>query len=73
MKRLKDHVLSRLATAYSLEKMRRSLEKLRKYVEADNHLLRNVIEPDDNSKNGLEKRLLVKKEQTTEQDLENNR
>ncbi|XP_011196774.1 nucleolin isoform X2 [Zeugodacus cucurbitae] len=72
IRRLKDHVLSRLATAYSLEKMRRALEKLRKYVEADNHLLRNVIEPDDGSENGIEKRLSVKKEQATEQDLENN-
>lgn len=70
---MKDHVLSRLATAYSLEKMRRALEKMRKYVEADDHLQRNLIEPDDSSENGLEKRLSVKKEQATEPDIENNR
>nr|XP_014091091.1 glutamic acid-rich protein isoform X2 [Bactrocera oleae] len=72
IRRLKDHVLSRLATAYSLEKMRRALEKMRKYVEADDHLQRNLIEPDDSSENGLEKRLSVKKEQATEPDIENN-
>ncbi|XP_039969305.1 DNA ligase 1 [Bactrocera tryoni] len=72
IRRLKDHVLSRLATAYSLEKMRRALEKLRKYVETDDHLQRNVIEPDDSGENGLEKRLSVKKEQPAEQDMEMN-
>ncbi|XP_073844952.1 uncharacterized protein isoform X1 [Musca autumnalis] len=46
IQRLKDRVLSRLATAYSLEKMRRALEKLRQSVENENHLMHNVIEPD---------------------------
>ncbi|XP_053962238.1 uncharacterized protein LOC128865875 isoform X1 [Anastrepha ludens] len=71
IRRLKDHVLSRLATAYSLEKMRRALEKLRQTVEAENHLLRNVIEPDDLSENELDKRLSVKKEQAPLNELEN--
>ncbi|XP_067633025.1 neurofilament medium polypeptide [Eurosta solidaginis] len=70
IRRLKDHVLSRLATAYSLEKMRRALDKLRQSVETENHLLRNVIEPEDHSENELEKRLSVKKEQATDE-LEN--
>ncbi|XP_017049849.1 uncharacterized protein LOC108093958 isoform X2 [Drosophila ficusphila] len=46
IRRIKDHVLSRLATAYSLEKMRRALDKLRRSVENDNHLMRNAIEPE---------------------------
>lgn len=46
IQRLKDRVLSRLATAYSLEKMRRALEKLRQSVENENHLMHNIIEPD---------------------------
>ncbi|XP_046809658.1 trichohyalin isoform X2 [Lucilia cuprina] len=50
IQRLKDRVLSRLATAYSLEKMRRALEKLRQSVDNENHLMRNIIDPDaDNS------------------------
>lgn len=64
--RLKDHVVSRLATAYSLEKMRRALEKLRQSVDNENHLLRNVVEnepkSDDDSDIENEKRLSVKKE-----------
>ncbi|XP_013108167.2 cyclin-dependent kinase 11B isoform X1 [Stomoxys calcitrans] len=53
IQRLKDRVLSRLATAYSLEKMRRALEKLRQSVENENHIMHNVIEPDtsDSSEN----------------------
>lgn len=46
IQRLKDRVLSRLATAYSLEKMRRALEKLRQSVENENHLMHNIIDPD---------------------------
>ncbi|XP_075166171.1 uncharacterized protein LOC142238418 [Haematobia irritans] len=53
IQRLKDRVLSRLATAYSLEKMRRALEKLRQSVENENHIMHNIIEPDssDSSEN----------------------
>lgn len=50
IQRLKDRVLSRLATAYSLEKMRRALEKLRQSVDNENHLMHNIIDADaDNS------------------------
>lgn len=59
-------MLSRLATAYSLEKMRRALERLRQSVDNENHLLRNVIENESKSDeiDALEaqKRLSVKKE-----------
>ncbi|XP_017867293.1 PREDICTED: histone-lysine N-methyltransferase, H3 lysine-79 specific [Drosophila arizonae] len=72
IRKLKEHVLSRLATAYSLEKMRRALDKLRQSVDAENHLLRNVIEPDseENSLDSqwpMKKRYSVKKEQAEQQ------
>ncbi|XP_068147040.1 myb-like protein X isoform X4 [Drosophila tropicalis] len=56
IRKIKDHVLSRLATAYSLEKMRRALDKLRQSVEAENHLQRNIIDPtsSEEENNGLE-------------------
>ncbi|XP_065369585.1 DNA ligase 1 isoform X2 [Calliphora vicina] len=62
IQRLKDRVLSRLATAYSLEKMRRALEKLRQSVDNENHLMRNIIDPD--AENSLENNSLeaVKKD-----------
>ncbi|XP_032590914.1 histone-lysine N-methyltransferase, H3 lysine-79 specific isoform X2 [Drosophila grimshawi] len=72
IRKLKEHVLSRLATAYSLEKMRRALDKLRQSVDAENHLLRNVIEP-ESEENSLDerwpakKRFSVKKEQAEDQ------
>ncbi|XP_034478135.1 uncharacterized protein LOC117784494 [Drosophila innubila] len=72
IRKLKEHVLSRLATAYSLEKMRRALDKLRQSVDVENHLLRNVIEP-ESEENSLDerwsskKRYSVKKEQAEEQ------
>lgn len=44
IQRLKDHVLSRLATVYSLEKLRRALAKLRLIVENQSHLQHNRIE-----------------------------
>ncbi|BFG04420.1 histone acetyltransferase KAT6A [Drosophila madeirensis] len=80
IRKIKDHVLSRLATAYSLEKMRRALDKLRQSVDNDNHLIRNTIEP-ESEENTLEhnywtakKRYSVKKEQADEakpaQDME---
>ncbi|XP_017961270.1 uncharacterized protein LOC108654453 isoform X3 [Drosophila navojoa] len=72
IRKLKEHVLSRLATAYSLEKMRRALDKLRQSVDAENHLLRNVIEPEseENSLDSqwpMKKRYSVKKEQAEQQ------
>ncbi|KAH8394808.1 hypothetical protein KR222_006454, partial [Zaprionus bogoriensis] len=72
IRKLKEHVLSRLATAYSLEKMRRALDKLRQSVDAENHLLRNVIES-DSEENSLDnrwsakKRYSVKKEDVAEE------
>lgn len=72
IRKLKEHVLSRLATAYSLEKMRRALDKLRQSVDAENHLLRNVIEP-ESEENSLDsqwpnkKRFSVKKQQAEQQ------
>ncbi|KAM8714365.1 hypothetical protein ACLKA7_014487 [Drosophila subpalustris] len=72
IRKLKEHILSRLATAYSLEKMRRALDKLRQSVDVENHLLRNVIES-DSDENSLDdrwsskKRYSVKKEQAEEQ------
>lgn len=44
IQQLKDHVISRLATAYSLEKMRRALDQLRDNVDTERHLLHNEIE-----------------------------
>lgn len=73
IRKLKEHVLARLATAYSLEKMRRALDKLRQSVDAENHLLRNVIES-DSEENSLDrnwkKRYSVKKEQVEEPEAE---
>ncbi|KAH8372249.1 hypothetical protein KR093_010772, partial [Drosophila rubida] len=72
IRKLKEHVLARLATAYSLEKMRRALDKLRQSVDAENHLLRNVIDS-DSEENSLDERwpsknrYSVKKEQPDEQ------
>lgn len=70
IRKLKEHVLARLATAYSLEKMRRALDKLRQSVDAENHLLRNVIES-DSEENTLDrswkKRYSIKKDQADEQ------
>ncbi|XP_017120341.1 uncharacterized protein DDB_G0286299 isoform X2 [Drosophila elegans] len=70
IRRIKEHVLSRLATAYSLEKMRRALDRLRKSVENENHLMRNAIEP-DSEENALDSnywqaKKSVKKEQPEE-------
>ncbi|XP_064543611.1 uncharacterized protein LOC135432070 isoform X2 [Drosophila montana] len=74
IRKLKEHVLSRLATAYSLEKMRRALDKLRQSADAENHLLRNVIESDseestlENTHNWPnKKRYSVRKELAEEQ------
>uniref|UniRef100_A0A1A9WP42 Uncharacterized protein n=1 Tax=Glossina brevipalpis TaxID=37001 RepID=A0A1A9WP42_9MUSC len=62
VQRVKDRVLSRLATAYSLEKMRRALQKLRQTMDNENHLLHNILDPlsdQDGSRDSLE---LMKKE-----------
>lgn len=48
IQKLKDHVISRLATAYSLEKMRRALDKLKQSVDNERHLERNNIEERNN-------------------------
>lgn len=61
---MKDHVISRLATAYSLEKMRRALDKLKQSVDTGRHLENNEI---DDTKHGIEdldkeKRVAIKKE-----------
>jgi len=62
---------SRLATAYSLEKMRRALDKLRRSVDNENHLMRNTIEP-ESEENALDSnywliKKSVKKEQAEQQ------
>lgn len=44
IRKLRDHVISRLATAYSLEKMRRALEKLKQSVDQERHLSQNELE-----------------------------
>lgn len=58
IQKLKDHVVSRLATAYSLEKMRQALDQLRDDVDAERHLLHNEIKPPSSMK---EKEVEVKK------------
>ncbi|GAB0094242.1 uncharacterized protein DMENIID0001_095020 [Sergentomyia squamirostris] len=60
IQRLKDHVISRLATAYSLEKMRKALERLKDSVDTERHLLQNEIEPTTGV--DKDKRVAVKKE-----------
>lgn len=52
--KLKDHVVSRLATAYNLEKMRHALDKLKDTVESDKH--------GEKSSDDKKKRVAVKKE-----------
>lgn len=80
IQQLKDHVISRLATAYSLEKMRRALDQLRENVDTERHLLHNEIEhprdhgriggeddegsDSDDDKKKKKKRVAVKKDQT---------
>ncbi|XP_059620527.1 zinc finger CCCH domain-containing protein 13 [Phlebotomus argentipes] len=68
IQRLKDHVISRLATAYSLEKMRKALERLKDSVEAERHLMLNEIEPSKALDKDKDKRVAVKKEKV---DFEN--
>lgn len=78
IRKLKDHVISRLATAYSLEKMRQALNRLRENVDAERHILHNEIEPlgrsfeevmgeededDEEKKKKKKKRIAVKKDQ----------
>lgn len=58
--KLKDHVVSRLATAYSLEKMRRDLDRMRHVMEQQNHLLNNEYPAVIDKKQT--KRVAVKKE-----------
>lgn len=42
--KLRENVISRLATAYSLEKMRRALEKLKHSVDLERHLGQNEVD-----------------------------
>lgn len=58
IRRVKENIMSNLATAYSLEKMRQALSNLRQSIENENHLTRNQIESYDEKA----KRLSVKKE-----------
>lgn len=59
---LKNHIVSRLATAYSLEKMRKSLTKLREQREHAQHLDENEIPDDDAHGTEKAKRVAIKKE-----------
>lgn len=61
IRRVKENVMSNLATAYSLEKMRQALSTLRQSIENENHLGRNQIES-YNAYDEKAKRLSVKKE-----------
>lgn len=63
IQKLKDHVISRLATAYSLEKMRRALDKLKQSVDNERHLGQNEIDEEKRETDAeKEKRVAVKKE-----------
>lgn len=61
IRKIKENVMSNLATAYSLEKMRQALNTLRQSIENENHLGRNQIESFD-AYDEKAKRLSVKKE-----------
>lgn len=63
IQKLKDHVISRLATAYSLEKMRRALDKLKQSVDNERHLGQNQVEEEKQKTDAeKEKRVAIKKE-----------
>nr|XP_019553794.2 stress response protein NST1 isoform X1 [Aedes albopictus] len=64
LQKLKDKVVSRLATAYSIEKMRRTLDKLKESVGDDTNPLKdNEIDTDKrDDKKEKAKRVAVKKE-----------
>jgi sulfite reductase alpha subunit-like flavoprotein len=65
IEKLKDHVVSRLATAYSLEKMRRALDKLKQSVDDEKHIQHNDIVDNKRSENNdkeKKKRVATKKE-----------
>lgn len=63
IQKLKDHVISRLATAFSLEKMRRALDKLKESVDNDRHLGENKIDVDIRKTDADKaKRVAIKKE-----------
>lgn len=59
--RVKENLVSNLATAYSLENIRRALSALRQSIDNENHLERNQIEAVD-AYDEKAKRLSVKKE-----------
>ncbi|XP_063698646.1 zinc finger CCCH domain-containing protein 13 isoform X2 [Culicoides brevitarsis] len=62
VKELKDHVVSRLATAYNLEKMRHALDKIKNNMEQEQHLEANEIPVDESDDDKKAKRVAVKKE-----------
>lgn len=63
IQKLKDHVISRLATAYSLEKMRRALDKLKQSVDNERHLGQNESDEEKRKTDAeKEKRVAIKKE-----------
>lgn len=63
IQKLKDHVISRLATAYSLEKMRRALDKLKQSVDNERHLGQNEIDEEKRKTDADKaKRVAIKKE-----------
>lgn len=64
IQKLKDHVISRLATAYSLEKMRRALDHLRDSVDTERHLLQNEVEAEGGDEGEKKKRIANKKDLT---------
>jgi len=70
IRKLKDHVISRLATAYSLEKMRKALEKMKQTVDDDRHLNKNEVEAENEDAVDKEKRVAIKKEKV---DFDNNK
>uniref|UniRef100_A0A182N7I9 Uncharacterized protein n=1 Tax=Anopheles dirus TaxID=7168 RepID=A0A182N7I9_9DIPT len=62
MEELKDKLVERLATAYSIEKMRHTLERLKESVD-DDHLKLNEVEPElPREEKEKAKRVAVKKE-----------
>jgi hypothetical protein len=64
---LRNRVADRLATAYSLEKMRKAIATLKESMELEKNLEKNLLHPlavvnDDDDKKKKAKRVAVKKE-----------
>lgn len=64
LQKMKDRVVSRLATAYSIEKMRRTLDKLKESVDDESDPLKENEINDDllDDRKDKAKRVAVKKE-----------